>query len=389
MSSHKSFYILNPHRDDFIWEPLYFSFIKRRALKKYNYLADLYEESTHVKIAINDVCSGIIPQSILTLLPKGIRRWLIRIEFRKWKRLNNIKDNKDFVWLDNNLVVGKNDELFLFQLSNIIYIEKLRLTLQKFQSVYVHLSHYYLRPKEISAVFSTLINVHFCGDSDVSNHDFFKKYFSWNKNKFCITPFYVADRFNASTSFAERAKKIITTGTFHPIEEYPSSSYLHTELHVTAFHNNRRNVFENQINTTSFITCLNTPWKQSEAAWYVKLMSSVKVAQKKYFQINIVEEYNKHQFALIGEEICGFPGIGSFEAMACGCVVFLKPNTLVGILDNTNAYVSIDDNTEINEALINIDSAKLIDISNKAIDFVNTHLRKHHCLDGFKKQFKL
>ena len=44
------------------------------------------------------------------------------------------------------------------------------------------------------------------------------------------------------------------------------------------------------------------------------------ISQKKYFSFDIVEAYNKHKFAVVGDEITGFIAIGSLEAMACGCV---------------------------------------------------------------------
>ncbi len=327
----KSFYILNPHRDDFIWEPLYFSYIKRRALKKYNYIAEIFTEIRNVKLLISDDCSGLIPQSILSNLPKDIRRILIKWEFKKWVHINNLPSNTLFYWLDEKLKIDKQDEIFMFQLSNEKYINQLNALLGKFSSVYVHLSHYYLDPKRISKTFSKLPNVNFCGDSDISKHPFFTKYFAWYMKRFILVPFYIEDRFKATKPLKNRIDKIITTGTFHPIEEYPNSVYLKEEIGVEAFHYNRRNIYENKQNIKDLITCYNSPWKQRDAPWYTKLWNANKVSQKSYFKMDIVEEYNNYKFALIGEEICGFPGIGSFEAMACGCKVLLDSNTIVGL----------------------------------------------------------
>lgn len=55
------------------------------------------------------------------------------------------------------------------------------------------------------------------------------------------------------------------------------------------------------------------------------------ISQKKYFSFDIVEAYNKHKFAVVGDEITGFIAIGSLEAMACGCVVFCVKESVQGL----------------------------------------------------------
>ena len=47
--------------------------------------------------------------------------------------------------------------------------------------------------------------------------------------------------------------------------------------------------------------------------------------------IDIVNEYNKYKFALVGEELSGFPAIGAFEAMGCGCVLIAQKDFYCGL----------------------------------------------------------
>ncbi len=42
--------------------------------------------------------------------------------------------------------------------------------------------------------------------------------------------------------------------------------------------------------------------------------------QSDYFSFDVVDFYNQHQLAIVGEELSGAPAVGFFEAMACGCV---------------------------------------------------------------------
>lgn len=384
----KKLYILNPHRDDFIWEPLYYKFIKRRPLKKYNYIADLQKSSDQIVLVADDRCSGLIPQSILNLMPAVLRKFLIRKELNHWKNLNDLTD-VPIHWTSDSLSLGSEDSVFLFQLFNLQYILRLKPWFEKFKNTYIHLSHYYLDPVKISAITKNIENVKFCGDSDVSAHPFFTKYFSWYKKPMTLTPFFIQDRFKISVPYTQRNQKVISTGTFHYIEKYPESMYLNQDLGVNAFHYNRRNLFEKKSEFATWLTCMNSPWQQADGGWFMKLIRSRKVAQKDYFKIDLVEEYNKHQFAIIGEEICGFPGIGSFEAMACGCVVFLNPDSVKGIIPaHESCYLSL--NTFLNET--HFEECKKNSIwceqaSLQAAHFVEQHLRSEHCVQRFKAHF--
>jgi glycosyltransferase involved in cell wall biosynthesis len=384
----KIFYILNPHRDDFIWEPLYFRFIKRRALKKYNYIADIFSENTNVKLLISDKCSGIFPQSLLNNLPKILRRSLLRWEMSRWLKVNNLPTDTNYFWLDNKLEIATQDEVFMFQLSNEKLINGVKRELEKFKNVFVHLSHYYLYPKQISATFKNLSNLQFCGDSDVSEHSFFKRYFGWYSRPFNIIPFCVADKFKVSGPNQERVHKIISTGTFHPIEEYSRSYYMKDELGVNAFHYNRRNIFENKETLVNSITCYNSPWKQKDASWIKKIWNASLVAQKSYFQLDIVKEYNSFKFALIGEEICGFPGIGTFEALACGCTPIVNISSIQGIGDINELQKLVIINNELDIIKNAIDLQALLQ-KESGEKFVDKYLRAECCKANFEKLFGL
>jgi glycosyltransferase involved in cell wall biosynthesis len=386
LASH-SLYILNPHRDDFIWEPLYFRFLKRRALKKYNYIADVFSESNQIQLLVNDTCSGIIPQKILSALPAFLRKKLISLELNQWKKHNQI--SADIVWLDSSTPIKPSDELLLFQLSNLRYINELTPCLIKFRKVYVHLSHFYLNAPTVSETLKHLSNVHLCGDSDLSSHAFFKKYFPWYKNPFILLPFYIQDRFTYKKNILERSETVITTGTYHPIEDYPNQQYIRNDWNANAFHFNRRFFAENKSNQSfANIHCLNSAWLQKEAGWLTKLWNANKVSQKKYFNTDIVEEYNKHQFALIGEEVCGFPGIGSFEAMACGCITLMDSSSLVGIVDDSNVYVSYNaKDVGLDNKFLQLSDAEKQALAKKAADFIDGNLRKSQCTALFKKIF--
>ncbi len=387
------FFILNPHRDDFVWRPLYFKYIKRNPLLKYKYIQELYNKKnteTQYTILVSNKCSGIIPQKWLNILPKGIRKKLINREMDSWRKINNIPKHAKIQFIEEiELQPNTNNIIFAFQYSNTRYAQELKHYLEKFSKTIFHLSHYYINPKNVSNELSSIHNIEFCGDVDVTKSTFFQKYFPWYNKSFYLTPFSIADRFQKKQDISNRSDKVITTGTFHNIELFPESLYLKKDIGVNTFHYNRRGFYENK--ETMFansITCYNSPWLDSNKKWYQKIISLTgKGAQKSYFTFDIVEEYNKHKFALIGEEICGFPGIGTFEAMACGCVVLANKNTFEGLHIPDNCYINIE-NKQLEEAINEAKkytTNKMEEISENATIFINQHLRSEHCLLRFQK----
>ena len=46
--------------------------------------------------------------------------------------------------------------------------------------------------------------------------------------------------------------------------------------------------------------------------------------------MNIVDLYNSYTYAVVGEEYSGFPALGAFEAMACGCILLAEPSCYQG-----------------------------------------------------------
>ena len=77
------------------------------------------------------------------------------------------------------------------------------------------------------------------------------------------------------------------------------------------------------------------------------MLAHFRVAQKKYFSINIVDLYNQHRYAIVGEELSGFPALGAIEAMACGCVLIGQAEYYVGLgLAPWIHFVPFDGNIE-------------------------------------------
>ena len=62
--------------------------------------------------------------------------------------------------------------------------------------------------------------------------------------------------------------------------------------------------------------------------------------QREYLNQDLVEMYNSYRFAFVGSECSGIAALGTFEAMACGCEVFLEKDIAqhLGLVDGVHVW---------------------------------------------------
>ena len=124
-------------------------------------------------------------------------------------------------------------------------------------------------------------------------------------------------------------------GTFHDLlKEEPSEAYADF-IRVTgenSYQPVRREIYQARERVRNHITCLTSPFRsEHERSIFVRIFRKLDVRQANYFRLDMVEEYNRHKYAVVGEEISGFPALGSFEAMSSGAVLFGQKLHLQGL----------------------------------------------------------
>ena len=129
-----------------------------------------------------------------------------------------------------------------------------------------------------------------------------------------MLPFGVGARFKNQAM--ERNDKCVATGTFHDLRlEKPSSAYADF-IRVSgeySYQPIRREIYHARDVLVDQITCLTSPFRSGTTRpVLVQLFRKLDVKQASYFRIDMVREYNKHKYAVVGEEISGFPALGSF-----------------------------------------------------------------------------
>ncbi len=330
MIANKKYILLNPHISDFIAEPVIYKFIKRRPLKKYGYLLEEPIKNNEVaSILVDSTATSIIPMGIYKKLPYFLRLVISKIEIKYWKKINNLSAANVSVFF-NTKNIDKKFTLVFLSYKNYKNAHSLIKTCNQFASSIVHISHYHNEAKMQSEVLSQIKNIVIAADTDITNSPSFLQFYQWYTKPVFILPFQITERFISSKSLQQRIKKAIATGTFHKIENHLEMSDFRNATGANSLHPLRRTIFENKEKVNSFMDVLVSPFFEpptSKKIWKSFFSEKINASQKNYFSFNIVDKYNEYLFAVVGEEFfSGLPGIGAFEAMACGCILIGHPN---------------------------------------------------------------
>jgi hypothetical protein len=315
--------LLNPHRSDFIFESVAYTKIGRKSLKKYGYLSKYFEEKDTTFLCLNSSLYYHLKKFNLQFLDK----FFLNIELNLFKKSNKIK-HEIITGTDN---LNKYDLVFCFGFSirdlSSKHIKYLSLNSNKF---IIHLSHYHVFSKKLSE-WSEISNIIFCADSDIRNNFMFT-YFVQKPIPFFILSFTINQRFKKINNFENRENKVISTGTFHEFEKYLTIREIKQNpisgiFGFLTLHTERRIISKFKDKLPNLVS-LNSSMETVQIFNLIK--KSNKVNQTTYFAQDIVSLYNEYKFVFVGEDIPGLPGIGIFEAVACGCIPIINRSCYIG-----------------------------------------------------------
>lgn len=362
----------NPHVDDFLAEPLQFKLLGRRALKKYGFVFDeALKNGMPIRILVDGTASGLIPESLFHNLPLWLRLVLANIELWLWKKINGFGEEVVRVTIPT-APVQEVLLAFSYKAATGRFLLRKR-TLGHYRAVIFHLSHYFLATNEKAINIRCLPNAYLAGDSDIRGNKYFQRYFGWYNKPVLVLPFAVGSRFLNRKSWFTRDTKAVATGSFHDLRlEQPARKYIDfiSTTGENTYHPVRLALYQRADQLDSSVNCKVSPYRQYGQSWLSRMLSHFRVAQKKYFSIDIVDLYNQHRYAVVGEELSGFPALGAFEAMACGCVLFGQPSYYVGLgLEPFFHYIPYEGQVEkLPKMLSSISNGS--EISNNASHFV-------------------
>lgn len=339
--------VLNPHRSDFIYKSVGYSFLRRKSLQKYAYLQLFFDS-----VQTDFICKTSSAFGVLKKFGFGwLDRLLVQFEKRNFARLNNVAENVNFV----DDCVDEYDVIFGFGFSiRDLSDQELKRYSTCCKRLIIHLSHYHLFAERLD-VWAKFGNTVFCADADIRENIFYR-FFVRRSPEFFVLSYVIEDRFRVIQDYSTRKNMVISTGTFHRFEEMWSRKRLKKHplsgiFSVLSLHPERR-VVNAYADKLPFVESRNGPMG-SITLWSI-LWKSKKISQKGYFAVDIVKLYNEYKFAFVGEEsVTGLPGIGILEAVACGCIPIINKRCYKSTpLENASQvifYSSIHDLIEVME----------------------------------------
>ena len=370
--------LLNPHIDDFMACPVSFWLVGRKPLVKYGYLIEeQIRRFGSVEVLVDGTISSLFPQRIFGCLPKTIRHFLLRKELKRWEKINNFMGKVRVHWTPETISDRRN--IYLFSYKNCTDNFELRRSyIEAFDRKIINLSHFMIRISEKSKNSESLRNVVYTSESDLSDEPFFKKYFG-GSNTVLALAFCVASRFENKRPFRTRVDRCAAVGSFHNLDnERPRSFYkdVMNFFQTNTYHPVRKLVYDNKHLLSGYITCAIAHFREGRIGFLRKL----DVKQKNYFSFDVVDLFNSNKYALVGEEIYGLPGIGFFEAMACGCTLLGQSGQFyngLGLVSGIH-YVEHDGTLDgIKRAIdfLRENPEKAEEIAKNGKDYTNMHCR--------------
>jgi hypothetical protein len=313
--------LYNPHIDDFFYEPVHYRLFGRKPLRKYG---NIIREMDNVEVYVDFTESGIIPYVVFRWMPFILRKILLKCEIHIWKKLN---PEVRFIY-----DIKPTDILLIMSYKTCHHISSERLVaISRYSKVIVHLSHYFVNTSKKAENIQKIEGVILAGDSDISQNDYFQHFFSWYDKPILILPFAVATRWK-KVGLVTLDKDFIATGTVHDLSTERPRKYYRDYMSFTGLNNyHPRREEAKKFFLEKDWTCYVNEYRAGSWGFIGGLLNRLVISQKAYFRVDLVSEFSRHRFAIIGEERTGFPPLGVFEAMACGCVVIIDPSKYNGL----------------------------------------------------------
>ncbi|HBM90793.1 MAG TPA: hypothetical protein DD400_02815 [Rhodospirillaceae bacterium] len=383
------FVILNPHVGDWLAEPLSFRLLRRRALRKYGYLLDApREHGQRIPVLICGTLSGLVPSTLFSYLPAFVREKWLSLELKLWRKINDA-DHLDFYFAPEEKLLQKPLIIFSWKNCEGAAFDKRLAIIKKFSHVIGNLSHYFVNTAIKAHNLNRIPNLSLWSESDLQNNPYFQNFFGWYKKPVIVVPFCVAPRFSLPEKQKERDKKCVATGSFHFLpDEKPRCVYedFMRFFGTTNYHFVRSDLYQRraQPRIKENINVLSAPYREKKSSlsnWSQRILGA---GQKNYFAIDIVDVYQTHLFAVVGEERSGNPGIGIFEAMACGAIPIIKTSCYEGLgLSVSKNCLSYEGDVDSLLASVQKDEANLLTLQKESSAYIKEHCRTEKTYNKF------
>ena len=308
-----------------------------RPMDKYEYILDHFIDGGEVNV--------VLPVTGGNFFSQLINRFRRLLRFRLWLLINGLDRSIFKVRCDFDALSEK-DVVFGFFHDNFAKIpvccsesEYRQMVTSAVCKFLLHLNHYVYGAPSGSELCSRLREVKFVAETrlDVQS-DFFSSQFPWYKKKVEMLPFCIQDRFQNQGKFP-RNRRAVSTGavTFEIHEEHFvnhfGTTYLQPQRKYLLDHSNevaRLDVASVQSKGTVQAKVLTTLRKRIAKAIgdFASRINFEASSAADFYTLDLVDFYNDYSYVICSSEIIGLPGIGAFEAAACGAILFEENGSL-------------------------------------------------------------
>ena len=305
---------INPHIQDFVYNPLSYKTVKRKSLKKYQYLDKLFKDSLYY---FPGKYESSLPKEISNKLPRLISLIFIKFEIAIWQLINKRRIKK----LKKKDLENSNIFIFGYKFSNDFFDYLIKNSFKN--KIFIHISHYHTF--SINKKYFSRLDLKLCFDNDVRHNEFFQFKFPEYKEDLIIMPFEIKDKFFKNKNISLKKSRIVATGTYHKLKTGVTGI---NYLNYSTLHPMRLFIASKKITCSHFVNHMSE-YNPSNLSNLIK-------GQRKYMTLDITSEYLLSSHSFVGCEGTGAIAIGSLESMACGCIPFLSKDELKGLLFDIN-----------------------------------------------------
>ena len=370
----------------------------KNAMNKYEYLLDHYLQQGVVNV--------ILPVAKVGKVSKGVNIFLRLVRFRIWLLINKLSyKNFNVLFLYYN--IKSKDTVFSFFHDNFastpvccdneLYIDMIY---KAECSFLVHLNHYVYNVEKGSQICSKVHRLSFVAETNLYRHSiYFSERFDWYRRDVLILPFCVQDRFIVKSKVSRTLKAVATGSVTFRLNEATFLEYFGTDLlqpQRKYLLDNSEAVSNLDMSTSEYGSFKNKglflslflKFKQNIASFIPSYcLDTAKLTN--FYDIDLSEHYNSYNFVICPSELIGLPGVGAFEAMACGAVLIDDSNKFYddyGLYSDEH-YICYDGTIGDLKSTLDwlVENPEYVDdLRVKSLDVVNKTMRKESCISTFE-----
>lgn len=367
-------------------------------MNKYEYLLDHYLQQGVVNVVLPVTREGNFFNWLNVLLR------LLR--FRIWLVINALSYKK-FKILFSYETMASEDTVFAFFHDNFASTpvccdreSYIAMIYQAKCSFLVHLNHYVYNVEKGSKICSRINKLSFVAETNLHRYSsFFEEQFNWYRRDVLVLPFCVQDRFSIKPEVSRTFNAVATGAVTFRLNEPAFQEFFGTDLlqpqrkylldHGEAITNLDVSIAEwtNYVPKSLWST-LFLRVQENVSNWKLKYFVT-NIPRENFYNLDLVAHYNSYCFVLCPAELIGLPGMGAFEAMACGAILIDDGNKFYedyGLYANEHfiTYDGTIDNLKTTLDLLAASPNSIDALRAKSLDVVNKTMRKMHCATIFE-----